>query len=82
VVGKPSAAFFRLALEDLGIEAAHVVMIGDDARSDVGGAQAAGLRGILVRTGKFREGALADSGIVPDLVIDSIARLPEVLGIA
>jgi len=31
-------------------------MIGDDAASDVGGALAAGLRGILVRTGKYRRG--------------------------
>lgn len=29
-------------------------MIGDDIESDVGGAQAAGIRGIQVRTGKFR----------------------------
>lgn len=29
-------------------------MIGDDIESDVGGAQACGLRGIQVRTGKFR----------------------------
>jgi ribonucleotide monophosphatase NagD (HAD superfamily) len=31
-------------------------MIGDDAASDVGGALAAGLRAILVRTGKYRPG--------------------------
>ena len=29
-------------------------MIGDDIQFDVGGAQAAGIRGIQVRTGKFR----------------------------
>ena len=31
-------------------------MVGDDARSDVRGALAAGLQGLLVRTGKFRPG--------------------------
>jgi len=29
-------------------------MIGDDIISDVGGAQACGIRGIQVRTGKYR----------------------------
>ena len=29
-------------------------MIGDDIVSDVGGAQACGIRGLQVRTGKFR----------------------------
>jgi len=32
----------------------QAVMIGDDIVSDVGGAQACGIRGIQVRTGKYR----------------------------
>jgi ribonucleotide monophosphatase NagD (HAD superfamily) len=43
----------------------------------VAGAQAAGLKGILVRTGKYgqqKEG-------MPDLVLGSVAGLPEALGI-
>jgi len=43
---------------------------------DVGGAQRAGLRGVLVRTGRFREADL-QSGIKPDGVMDSIADLVE-----
>jgi HAD superfamily hydrolase (TIGR01458 family) len=82
VVGKPSGAFFHLALEDLGVAADHAAMIGDDVRSDVGGAQAAGMRGILVRTGKYREADAAASGVVPDLTIDSIADLPRALGLS
>ena len=31
-------------------------MVGDDMVNDILGAQAAGLTGILVRTGKYREG--------------------------
>jgi HAD superfamily hydrolase (TIGR01458 family) len=75
VLGKPARAFFDAALARLGVEAAQAAMIGDDIRADVGGAQAAGLAGILVKTGKFRPGDL-DQGIAPDLVIDSIADLP------
>ncbi|MFA9470407.1 MAG: HAD hydrolase-like protein [Deltaproteobacteria bacterium] len=44
--------------------------------SDVGGAQAAGLAGILVRTGKFRPGDL-EGDIRPDAVLDSVADLPR-----
>ncbi|XP_042877540.1 haloacid dehalogenase-like hydrolase domain-containing protein 2 [Penaeus japonicus] len=55
-VGKPEASFFRSALEDLGCDPSEAVMIGDDARDDVGGAMQTGLHGILVKTGKYRVG--------------------------
>jgi ribonucleotide monophosphatase NagD (HAD superfamily) len=38
------------------------------------------MKGILVKTGKFRETDL-DSDVKPDLVIDSIVELPDILGI-
>ncbi|HEY6928648.1 MAG TPA: HAD hydrolase-like protein, partial [Thermoanaerobaculia bacterium] len=44
-----------------------------------GGAQALGVKGVLVRTGKFREEDLAASAIRPDAVIDSLADLPALL---
>ncbi|TMW64902.1 hypothetical protein Poli38472_009069 [Pythium oligandrum] len=56
VIGKPSVSFFQQALDDLGVAPEDAVMIGDDIRQDVNGAQAAGMHGILVRTGKYREG--------------------------
>ncbi|PNG25175.1 TIGR01458 family HAD-type hydrolase [Methylocella silvestris] len=56
VLGKPSPAFFKLAVESMGLDMEDVAMIGDDAESDVGGAMAAGLKGVLVRTGKYRPG--------------------------
>lgn len=54
IVGKPSADFFHRALSDAHCPASEAVMIGDDVQDDVCGAIAAGLRGILVRTGKYR----------------------------
>lgn len=80
VVGKPSPAFFRLALDDLGVPAERAVMVGDDVATDIGGAKAAGLRGILVKTGKFRPDTLAGAPVAPDIVIESIADLPGALG--
>lgn len=79
VIGKPSTSFFDLALADLGLPRERVVMIGDDIVNDVQGAQRAGMKGVLVRTGKYREDLIARSGVVPDLVIDSIADLLELL---
>jgi ribonucleotide monophosphatase NagD (HAD superfamily) len=54
-------------------------MVGDDVEADVGGAIAAGLHGVLVRTGKFREDALASSGVAPTAIVDSIADVPRLL---
>lgn len=81
IIGKPSADFFRMALADMGLQATEVAMIGDDIDADVGGAQQAGLRGILVRTGKYRQSYADASAIKPDQTIDSIKDLPRMLGL-
>jgi phospholysine phosphohistidine inorganic pyrophosphate phosphatase len=75
VVGKPAGEFFAAALADMELEQA--VMVGDDVEADVGGAMAAGLPGVLVRTGKFRQDALPE--VTPTAVADSIADVPELL---
>ncbi|MDD1664209.1 MAG: TIGR01458 family HAD-type hydrolase [Methanomicrobiales archaeon] len=76
-VGKPSPRFFSTALDGLGIPASDAAMVGDDIETDIGGAQRCGMQGILVRTGKFREDLLVSSGVIPDLVINSVADLPR-----
>jgi len=55
VVGKPNPAFFKAALPD-DVQPHEAVMIGDDVQGDIGGAQGVGLKGLLVKTGKYREG--------------------------
>ncbi|ROO90482.1 HAD superfamily hydrolase (TIGR01458 family) [Actinocorallia herbida] len=77
VIGKPSPAFFHAALARLGADTG--VMVGDDLEADVLGAQRAGLTGVQVRTGKFREKDLAAAFAAPDHVIDSVADLPALL---
>ena len=79
VVGKPSEAFFRLVLADLGASPEDAAIVGDDVETDVGGAMNAGLAGFLVRTGKYRERFVRESGIEPTATIDSIADLPRLL---
>ncbi len=75
VIGKPAESFYQLALDDLGLPARRVAMVGDDLVSDIGGAQAVGMKGILVKTGKYREEFVVASDIKPDFVIESIAEL-------
>lgn len=56
VLGKPSSEFFLAAVNSLNLPPQDVAMVGDDAEMDVCGALAAGLHGVLVRTGKYRPG--------------------------
>ena len=80
VLGKPSPAYFGAALEALDADPDQAWIVGDDLESDVAGGQQAGLRTVLVRTGKFREDALSRARIAPDVVLDSLADLPGWLG--
>ncbi len=79
VVGKPAPAFFRAALDRLGARPGEAIMVGDDIGSDVLGAQALGITGVLVRTGKFRPADEDRADGRPDHVIDDIGSLPELL---
>jgi len=79
IIGKPSPDFFRLALHDMGLQPHEVAMVGDDIISDIGGAQAVGMKGIMVRTGKYREETVARAPVTPDSVIDSVADLQTLI---
>ncbi|XP_017759870.1 PREDICTED: haloacid dehalogenase-like hydrolase domain-containing protein 2 [Eufriesea mexicana] len=75
VVGKPTAEFFKAALGNISPEEA--IMIGDDVKDDVAGAQAIGMRGLLVQTGKYRNG---DENIItpqPTKVCSSFVQAVE-----
>jgi HAD superfamily hydrolase (TIGR01458 family) len=75
-VGKPAQAFFQAAMDDMGLR--RGIMVGDDLEADVGGAMAAGLPGVLVRTGKYRQDALK-ARVTPTAIVDSIVDVPALL---
>lgn len=75
VTGKPAQTFFEAATDRLGSTPGETLMIGDDIRTDIAASQALGMRGILVRTGKYRASDL--DGVTPFAVLDSIAELPS-----
>jgi HAD superfamily hydrolase (TIGR01458 family) len=94
IVGKPSPAFFRIAIERLAAEAAargepalrrsDLVMVGDDIGSDIGGGRRAGLRTVFVRSGKHGDAELEAAArgprpVRPDAVAASIAEVVAAL---
>jgi HAD superfamily hydrolase (TIGR01458 family) len=79
IIGKPSPDFFKAALSELDLPPEQVAIVGDDIDSDIGGGQRAGLTGILVKTGKYRQDYAEKSSVVPSLIILSVAELPALL---
>ncbi len=56
IAGKPSRLFFEQVVADAGFAPDEALMVGDDVQADIQGALDAGLKGCLVRTGKYRDG--------------------------
>ena len=79
IMGKPNLNLFVLASREWNLPAEKILMVGDDIEGDVGGALNAGMKSILVKTGKFRAETLQSSNIRPNYIIDSIADLPGII---
>ena len=71
-VRKPDPAAFTVAAAALRCEPATVLHVGDDEREDYAAARAAGFQAVLLR----RDGAVATDSI------ETLARIPELLGLA
>lgn len=76
VLGKPDRAFFEQALLSIGVAAREAIMVGDDIENDIAGAQRAGLRGVLVCTGKHHADSPLLERVHPDALLPSIVDLP------
>jgi HAD superfamily hydrolase (TIGR01458 family) len=77
VLGKPSPAYFQAAIDAIDSDPELTWVVGDDLEGDIVGAQAIGMRTVLVRTGKFRPDDLEQARVSPDGIVSSIAQLPE-----
>ncbi len=78
ICGKPAPAFFQAALDVLGVPADRAAMVGDDVVNDVLGAQAVGITGVLVKTGKYSADDARRGD--PHRVIDSVGEIPKLFG--
>ncbi len=79
IFGKPSKEYFLQALEKLELETSEVVVIGDDLESDIQGAINAGIKGILVKTGKGQFVNSTKLRFKPHLILNSFSSLKEVI---
>jgi HAD superfamily hydrolase (TIGR01458 family) len=77
VLGKPAPGFFHAAVASLGCAPDQAVMVGDDAEFDVAAAVAAGLSGLLVKTGKYAPGAENQVQPPPTAVVDDIVAAAQ-----
>jgi HAD superfamily hydrolase (TIGR01450 family) len=78
VVGKPERIMFDIACEALA-GCARIGVIGDHLTADIEGAKRAGLDAILVLTGATSQADLERAPILPGLVLDSLALLPDAI---
>ncbi len=82
VVGKPSAEFYRAALEKLGGGSfSDIVIISDDLKGDLKGAKDLGMKTALVLTGKIRSEREISRQERPDMVFDNLLEAGERLGV-
>jgi HAD superfamily hydrolase (TIGR01458 family) len=81
LVGKPSTPFFATAASSLDLPVERVVVVGDSLANDVEGGHRAGCLGVAVRTGTYREQELDELDRPPEAILDSIADLPNWLGL-
>lgn len=72
ITGKPAPALFEAGLDVLG-RPERVAMIGDRIETDIAGAQACGIDGILVTTNPTSEADRAASKVVPEHEITSLS---------
>lgn len=78
--GKPAPRLFQLAMSKVESEAQNCVMIGDDLVSDIGGAQALGMRAILLRTGKYEQNdEIRNANIKADAIFDNLSEAANFL---
>ena len=77
VVGKPEKDFFNIAVNEINIPRESLIMVGDDIVNDIKGAQLSGIKGVLVKTGKYRYDLVEKSDIKPDLIISTIDKIIE-----
>ncbi|MBD2869824.1 HAD family hydrolase [Paenibacillus arenilitoris] len=73
--GKPAASIFKHALEKLGIEPEHGIMVGDKLTTDILGANTIGMTSVWIN----RHGTVRDDEIVPTHEIKHLEELLKLL---
>lgn len=72
----------RAARKELGLTSAETVMVGDTMETDILGGVGLGYRTILVLSGGTSRDEVQDFAYAPDLIVNSVADIPETLNFA
>jgi HAD superfamily hydrolase (TIGR01549 family) len=72
---KPDVRLFLRACEDLSVEPAHCIMVGDRIDNDVVPAKLLGMRTVLLRTGRHREQRARSWDDLPDAEVSDAAGI-------
>ena len=78
-VGKPSPIMMRAARKQLNLGSSQTVMVGDTMDTDILGGVGLGYRTILVLSGGTRPEDLGNFAYSPDLILKSVADIPDYL---
>jgi NagD protein len=78
-VGKPSPIMMRAARKELGLTTDETTMIGDTMETDILGGVQLGFNTVLVLSGGTSRGDLKHYAYRPEIVVDSLADLSEML---
>jgi NagD protein len=78
-VGKPSPLMMRAARKELGLRTDETAMIGDSMETDILGGVQLGYHTVLVLSGGTRAEDLSRYAYRPEIVVDSLAELVEML---
>ena len=78
-IEKPDPKIFQLALSELGSEAARTVHIGNRLDTDVLPAQSLGMRTVWILRGEANPSPNDDDLKRPDIVLSSLAGVPEAI---
>lgn len=79
VVGKPSPEMIESCLSIIGITATRALMIGDRLDTDILAGERAGTQTLLVLTGVSTVNDVAETGIVPNVIVETLDPLSEAL---
>lgn len=77
LVGKPSPVMVEVAMDMLGLPAERCLMVGDRLETDIKMGKLAGMYAASVLTGAATRADAESADPAPDLILDSIANLPD-----
>jgi 4-nitrophenyl phosphatase len=79
VVGKPQRAIIDMALERMGLEPEHVILVGDNLETDIKAGISAGISTVLILTGVSARMDVVNSPVKPHRVVENYAELAHIM---